>query len=356
MLFKKSHCIDISKLERESRTLFYIGYVIGIMFTASLSLFISLRPDSFPLAAGTELPESRKHIPVDFIYIRPQTESPSPPVIEPRKTEPPAVVRETIEETIPEEETPSILRQPEPPAKFPNLTGLKNMPSGAKEMLRHEISQPDTVRMPESWKISSKPKPDPTVTIPVETVKDTRREFRTDIFGIHLDGIPSIPIHLTRNAPNFLKWKFRDIMKKRRIKKMAAGHFTAISEKDVRLMILAWRDGLLDTRTLSKSDREFIAAGQKPDGKIILNDDYLLKMEKRGLVSSLIFDGILVFRANFLREAILETLFYERLHTADTNKIAALDTFIGLLQAHPDSAKKEITIPAYNSYFRKMFF
>ena len=121
--------------------------------------------------------------------------------------------------------------------------------------------------MPENWKIASEPRPEPTITVPVEKVNDLRREFRTDIFGIPLGGIPSIPIHLARNAPNFIKWKIRDFMKKRRINKMTEDHFTAVSEKDIRLMILVWRDGLLDTRKLSKSDREFISAGQKPDDK-----------------------------------------------------------------------------------------
>ena len=74
MLFEKTQCIDIQKLEHESRTLFILGYVIGIMFVAMLSPFISLRIDSSTSTAWLEKPDSRKPIRIDLIYIHPQKE------------------------------------------------------------------------------------------------------------------------------------------------------------------------------------------------------------------------------------------------------------------------------------------
>ncbi|MFC1551678.1 hypothetical protein ACFL6P_03830 [Candidatus Latescibacterota bacterium] len=357
MLFEKTQCIDIPKLEHESRILFILGYVIGILFVASLSPFISSRIGTY-IPNGQETPESNKPIRIDLIYIRPQTDIPSLPVIEPeikeqpvaepeRQTESPS---ETIAETAPNREMASLMFQPADSLVFPDLTGTKNIP-------RHEISEPETIRMPESWVMFPEPKPEPTVTIPVEKVKDERRELKTDIFGIPLaKHVHPDVIVLARNIPNFITWKIQDIIKKRRIEKMMTAHFTTFSEKDLRLMILVWRDGLLDTRKLSKSDREFILGDNNGVSEIMTHATYLLEMEKRGIVSSLIYENNLVFRANFTRDAVLESLAYERMNGENSNKFAVLDALIGLIQAHGDSTKTEIAIPAKDNYFRRIFF
>ncbi|MFC1490002.1 hypothetical protein ACFL6K_02205, partial [Candidatus Latescibacterota bacterium] len=225
----------------------------------------------------------------------------------------------------------SILRRPGNPESFPDLTGENNIP-------QHEFSEPETLRMPESWALFPDPEPEPTETIPIDKVPDKRREFKTDLLGIPLGGIPAIPIHIVRNTPNFIKWKIKDIFRKRRIKQMAEDNFVAISEKDVRLMILVWRDGLLNTRKLSKSDRVFISAAQSDDSETMTHEAYLQEMEKRGLVTSLMFEDNLVFRANFSRNEIMNAFISESENTS-------FRTFIELIVAHADSTKTEITIP-----------
>ncbi|MFC1537877.1 hypothetical protein ACFL6H_00505 [Candidatus Latescibacterota bacterium] len=346
MLFDKTKSIDILKLEQESQKLFLLGFVIGIVCIAALDPLLLSGRKTYILSVRTEKTESRKPIPIEFIVIRSRTEPIAPPAPEPEEKESPAIERlqktevppEIVEKTETETDTISFLQHPILLRKFPDLTGQSNIP-------QEQISVPETIRIPESMKMFQKPKPEPTVTIPVEEVKDKRREFKTDFFGIHLDGIPSIPIHLARNAPNFIKWKIRDIFKKRQIKIMDDSNFAAISAKEVRFMILVWRDGLLDTHKLSKSDREFIHSAQTSDSEIMTHETYLIGMEKRGLVTSLIFEDNLVFRANFSRDEFLETFVFERINSAEPDSIILLNTFIKLILASGDSTKTEITIP-----------
>ncbi|MFC1540901.1 hypothetical protein ACFL50_00445 [Candidatus Latescibacterota bacterium] len=345
MLFDKTKCIDISKLENENQKLLFLGFLVGIICVASIDPFLSLRMDTYTSTVQTEKTELRKPIPVELIYIPSQKEEITPPVLEPEQTEPPVIERvqknevppEIVEKAETETDTISFLQQPVSIRKFPDLTGQSIIP-------QEQISIPETIRMPKGWELFPEPPPEPTVTIPVEKVRDKRREFKTSFFGIHLDGIPSIPIHLARNAPNFIKWKIKDIMKKRRVNEMTENNFTTISEKDLRLLILVWRDGLLDTHKLSKEDREFIHEAQTDDSEIMTHETYLLGMEKRGLVSSLVFDDNLVFRANFTRNEVLEAFINASESTADEDKNISLNTVIELINAYGDSTTSEITI------------
>jgi hypothetical protein len=137
------------------------------------------------------------------------------------------------------------------------------------------------------------------------------------------------------------------------MKKLSEQSYAGLTEKDVRFLILVWRDGLLDTDKLSKKDRTFLAEANSPESEIMLNKDYLRSMEKRGLVTSLVTGGRLVFRANFTRASIFESLVYKRIQTDESENTILLDTLIELFHVYSDSTTTDITVPDND---RRMYF
>ena len=346
----KTACLDITKLERETYQFLYIGFIIGIAFISSLELIYLFRKPAYYITAEISI---RKPIRVELITIPPETET---PVIEQKEYEdkqifieekkgiepPVAEIADSLEQIIPEELIESILRQPRFPQKFPDL-------ANGNDFLETEKPVQDTLKPP-PWTLYPKqpPEPEKKTLIPPEKVKDERRRFRYDIFGIPLDGVGFVPIHFGRHAAKMVVWEIQDIFKKRKFEEVRISNFTVITEKELRFMILLWRDGLLNPYKLSRHDRLFIIDLKHGHNEIMTNEMYLLGMEKRGLVLSLVVDGDLVFRANFTREEILQT-FYSIYQTQDeqgeSEKHADINEYVELIKSCYNDSTGKVIIP-----------
>lgn len=352
MFSEKTKCIDIIKLERENQKFFYIGFALGIVCIVSLEPFVEFRVDIDRTRVHTV---TGKPIRVELITLPRETEKSSAPSITQEKIEkkqqiidrkdlvelPVADVADTIEKVISEEKIVRMLQQTGLPKKFPDLSAGRDFPA-------HEISVKDTIKPPDGWVLFPKQQPEPEKieTIPVEEIKDERRRFRTDVLGIPLGGIVTLPIHLGRHAAKSLVWKIQDTFKERRIEATRNSNFTLITEKDLRFMILFWRDGLLDPRKLSRNDRLFIVDVKQNTYEVMTHEMYLLGMGKRGLVSSLVVDGVLVFRVNFSRSEVLDVLFFAyKLDESDEND--RINEYIQLITSCYDSSKDKVIIPGY---------
>ena len=111
-------------------------------------------------------------------------------------------------------------------------------------------------------------------------------------------------------------------------------------------MILFWRDGLLNPYKLTKNDRLFIMDIKQNTYEVMTHKMYLLEMEKRGLVSSLVVDGVLVFRVNFSRSEVLDVLFFAyKLDVPDEKD--SINEYIQLITSCYDSSKDKVIIPGY---------
>ena len=355
MFSEKTKGIDILKLERENQKFFYIGFALGIVCIVLLDPFIEFR-DYTDLAQFHAVKiEAGKTIKVELITIPRETEKLTTPIIEQERKEeeqliidkrdfvelPVADIADTIDKEISEEKIVSMLQQTGPPKKFPDLSAGRDFPA-------YEIPAQDTIKPPDGWLLFPKQQPEPEKieTIPVEEIKDERRRFRQDVFGIPLGGIGVLPVHLGRHAAKSLVWKIQDIFKERRIEEARNSNFTLITEKDLRFMILLWRDGLLNPHKLSKNDILFIVDVKQNTYEVMTHKMYLLEMEKRGLVSSLVVDGDLVFRVNFSRSEVLDVLFFAyKLDVPDEKD--SINEYIQLITSCYDSSKDKVIIPGY---------
>ena len=120
-----------------------------------------------------------------------------------------------------------------------------------------------------------------------------------------------------------------------------------ITEKDLRFMILFWRDGLLNPYKLTRNDRLFIMDIKQNTYEVMTHEMYLLGMEKRGLVSSLVVAGVLVFRVNFSRSEVLDSFFFAYKNIDEEDKKCAVNEYIMLITSCYDSSKNKVIIPGY---------
>jgi len=356
MFSEKTKCIDILKLERENQKFFYTGFALGILFIVSLEPFVEFRDYNNRAEFHAGKIEAGKVIKVELITIPRKKEKLTAPSITQEKIEkkqqiidrkdlvelPVADVADTIEKAISEEKILSLLKQTGLPEKFPDLSAGSDFPE-------HEISIHDTIKPPDGWLIFPKQQPEPEKieTMPVEDIKDERKIFRTDIFGIPLGGIGALPVHLGRHAAKSLVWKIQDIFKERRIEEARNSNFTIITEKDLRFMILLWQDGLLNPHKLSRNDRLFIVDVKQNTDEVMTHKMYLLGMEKRGLVSSLVVTGDLVFRAHFSRSEVLDSFFFAYGNINVPDEKDSINKYIQLITSCYDSSKDKVIIPGY---------
>jgi len=113
----------------------------------------------------------------------------------------------------------------------------------------------------------------------------------------------------------------------------------------LRFMILFWRDGLLNPYKISRDDRLFILDLKQNTDEVMTHKMYLFGMEKRGLVSSLVVDGVLVFRVNFSRSEVLDSFFFAYKNIDEEDKKCAVNEYIMLITSCYDSSKNKVIIP-----------
>ena len=203
----------------------------------------------------------------------------------------------------------------------------------------------DTIIPPEGMVLFPKLPPDPEkkLTIPVEDIKDERRKFDDTIGGFQMIGpLAFVPL-LGRHLPKSIIWKIQDISKRRKIIEIKKNNFNNLNEKELRLMILTWRDGLLNPFKLSKRDRSFLA--ESKSDKIMTNKKYLDEMEKRGFVSSLLITGQIFYRANFSRLEILQSFIKAFCNIDEYNEKDTILKYIELINSCYDISKNKIIIP-----------
>ena len=183
---------------------------------------------------------------------------------------------------------------------------------------------------------------DKSPAIPPEKASDERRRFSGEIMGVKMDGplllVPGA-IHFTRSV----KWKFRDLFSRRNLKLIRKKRFAGITEKDLRFLILIWRDGLLDPQKLSPLDRIFLSKSRGE--KIQTNRACLERMSIRGLTTSLMVDSHVVFRTNVSRDEMLSVLSMETVDNEKQIENKMFLRYIELIVACYDTGKKTVVIP-----------
>ena len=126
---------------------------------------------------------------------------------------------------------------------------------------------------------------------------------------------------------------------------MKNSNFSAVTGKDLRFMILLWRDGLLDPYKLSMHDRLFIHEVKRDTDKIMTHEMYLMEMEKRGLTSSLVYEGRLVFRANFSRNEVFGSYMLTYRDKKGSDEIDRINNYIDLIALCYDGSAHKVVIP-----------
>jgi len=275
-----------------------------------------------------ENPQPEKKKEVKRLAAEHERVAPPVPVVE--KTD-------SLESVLSENKVGSI--QIEPWRTLPDLSSRGDLPETEK-------APSDTIRMPVFfWQPKPSIEPEKKEPVPPEQAKDERRVFKTDIFGIPLNGIVALPLHLGRHALKSIVWSIGDRKKRKSGGKTADGNFTGLTEKELRFLILVWRDGLLNPQKLSRHDRLFITNAAAA-GEWMTNDEFLLRMEKRGLVTSLKVEGTRVFRTIFRREEIMQSLI-EALKSAQDSpeRQAVFENNIGLIVRCFDDFSGKVVIP-----------
>ena len=190
-----------------------------------------------------------------------------------------------------------------------------------------------------------------------EKEEDERRQFRYDLFGIPIGGrgiaIVTTPgvlwvdiggmINTARHFIKSIKWKIEDSIKETRMEALKEGKFSILTESDLKFMILTWRDKRLDPSRLSRHDRLFLSSNRNYPP--MTNKSYLLKMERRGFVTSLKVNKKIVFKANFFRLEILHVLSNSLRFFEDKKDQELILGLIDLIASCYDIEDDHITIP-----------
>lgn len=326
----KTKFIDISKLERESYKFLLIGFIGALVFIGVLEPFVTFRDYADLIKEETGRP-----IRVELITIPPPYEKKEVEklIIEESKKFEPTVIEtpDTLDKQISEKPSEITFNQ-FIPDKFPAL--------GAHP----EIPLQDTLRPPGDMLLfPPEPKAEKIITLPPEAIKDERRRFKTDFFGIGVGGIGALPLHLGRHAAKRIVWKVQDKINKSKMEDLRNKNFRVVTEKELKFMILLWRDGLLDPFKLSQRDRLFLAESESDE--IITHKKYLDKMEKRGFVSSLLVSGRILSRANFSRLEILHTFMKTFININESDEKNTTLKYIELINRYYDNSKKRVVIP-----------
>ena len=324
----------VAHLERESRKYLLLGYITGAVFISSLEPFITYK--EHPIIQDKS--EKRKHIIVTFITLPSEPETPEPSVIEQKNRE---IIQERIEEIIKEEFQEEPFFEKSADNSFQLTTPFQTFPDIGAVLV---IPVQDTLKQPDELAIFPKnPKPEKKPVFTIKEPEDERRRFKKDFFGFELQSIGFVPLHIGRHAVKSTVWKIGDIIKKKNSKKIRHERFATLNHKDVRMLILLWRDERIDPRKLSKKDRLFIA--EKSSGKTMTHASYLSDMEKRGIVTSLMVSGRIVFKTNFSRDEVLHSLvnvYSSRDIVAENDSVFS---YIKLINNGYDSSKKKIIVP-----------
>jgi hypothetical protein len=177
--------------------------------------------------------------------------------------------------------------------------------------------------------------------------EDERRRYRTDLFGLPVGrgiAIGVSPGSIGINALGLLgtgqhlvksiKWKFEDSARAKATETVRGDNFISLGEREMRFLVLLWREGYLDTYRLSRADRDFLA--KSPPETPQTYRDTLTAMERRGLATSLQINSRIVYKATFTRDEIVRTLAL-RYKELDEEKQATVLRRLELVSV-PDSA------------------
>jgi len=199
-----------------------------------------------------------------------------------------------------------ILKRPPHPRRFtPYADGDMSRPyadsSGMSPFERGEtLFEGTPYALRPSSQVETEPAP-----VPPEEARDERRTFRDEMLGVRMTG-PLMLIPGAIHAAKSLVRGFRDREHRNRIEEMRRNHLAGITERDVRFLILMWRDGLLDPAALSRRDRLFL--GGSPPAEPETNAASLGSMYDRGLADVLQVGGRIVFRATFSKAEVIPAL------------------------------------------------
>lgn len=175
-----------------------------------------------------------------------------------------------------------------------------------------------------------------------EDATDERREFDGEMMGIQMNG-PLALIPGVKHIGKSILWDIQDANHQDHVDDMRRTMFATVNERDVRFLILMWRDGLLDLISLSRRDRTFLAA--IPADRPQTNKSYLRTMYNKGLADELQVGGRVVFRATFPRTEVLSVLCYGAYDSLRVPEPESRLKLVDLITACYNPALSEIVIP-----------
>ena len=197
----------------------------------------------------------------------------------------------------------------------------------------------------EPWELRPSWIPEEDVPLSSEEATDERRKFTPELFGIHMDGPLGI-IPFMVYAGKIIALDFREGDHPEKVARMRDSRFAGVTERDIRFMILVWREGLLDPVAMTRRDRLFVECC--PETPPRTHARYLWFMYRRGLVDALVVGGRMVFRAAFPRDEMLSVLSAEAYGGDDTEERFGLARLILACYDHtavavaiPDSLVRE---------------
>ena len=386
-----TECIDLNKLETETRMLFLPGFLSGFLFFILLLRCIPVIDQPHAPVGDRDARMS-----LTFITLKPEPKllsSPIKKIIPPgnRRFDPERSASDSEQEirdiaaSLPDSGLSSRSVMHSSPtlsdslSVFPNLADTVSAASpgsGSLSMFEHDFRELQRLygdthdkKMKDLYKdfhLGDKGvfRVTPGMSFlvldlfPLEDkpVEDDRRVYRQDLFGLGIGkgialgvgpgviggnalGLISTGRHLVKT----IKWNYEDGKKEKELRKARAAGFSTVSGTELRFLILMWRDGRLDPSRLFRRDREFITAGGPLEARSY--KDFLSGMEKRGLVVSLQKNRRLYYRAKCSRDDIVEALTFRFTTASDSTESAAIQRSIDLITRCTDLATGKVIIP-----------
>ncbi|MHB9027261.1 MAG: hypothetical protein ACYC9O_00680 [Candidatus Latescibacterota bacterium] len=349
-------CLYLSRLERETRIHLIWGCIVWMLLLILIDRFA---PNPEPIQPGAK--ERTRTVRLIFVTLQPAEKTPPVRKI-PRTSLPaPAILPEAITGKEPpepaltqntdapvetalrtERELPvDLFRDMRPFERFPDLSGRPTLPDSLTIVQRERemrylsgrfgkyeadgqkrglladfpLGERGLLRVTPAYELVFFD------LFPLEEKppQDERRRYRTDFFGLSVGrgiAVGVTPGSIGVNALGLLgtgqhlaktiKWKLGDSARAKATASVRRNNFLSLTKREVRFLVLLWREGRLDTDRLSRTDRDFLA--QSPPERPQTYRETLDDMERRGLIASLQVNGRIVFKANFTWEEIVQTL------------------------------------------------
>ena len=349
-----TECLNLKKLEGESRILFLPGLLCGFLFFV---LLLRCIPSTIHFPQSSEDRMHARRMTLTFVTLHPPL--PHPAMTGEEKHSRISPVRERV----PDSKPPESLYRPlekELPASAPD-----SIPSSHLALLKYSLPDSGSPRVfPNLVDSTAIILRTPEAIAARENVfHELERRFGNNVERREPD-IPPIPgyegMAYLRSSPGDIFKKARDMFSAghRLVKKMHGNRKSAhrknemkasengirmVSGPELRFLILLWRDGQIAPELLSHRDREFISGGG-PTGAYS-HRELLSRMEEDGLVVSIQKDDDVFYRAKCTRMEILQALSLHYSALLDSGKRDTILESIDLITRCTDLSSGRVFVP-----------